>query len=74
MTVQLSYELHDTQEKLHAAHCRWESDSARVSAQIVALQSEISEALERSSSAFTRDRADHARAIMALEDRMALHN
>eukprot|EP00972_Heterocapsa_arctica_P073393 10839760-Heterocapsa_arctica.AAC.1 len=51
----------------------WESDNARVSAQIVALQSDTSEARERSSSAFIRDSADHARAIMALEDRMALH-
>eukprot|EP00972_Heterocapsa_arctica_P115532 16448263-Heterocapsa_arctica.AAC.1 len=57
VTVQLSYELHESQERLHAANCRWENDNARVSAQIAALQGEITEVQERSSSAFTRDSA-----------------
>eukprot|EP00972_Heterocapsa_arctica_P115075 16445899-Heterocapsa_arctica.AAC.1 len=39
----------------------------------LALQSGISETRERFSSAFARDSANHARAVMALEERMAHH-
>eukprot|EP00972_Heterocapsa_arctica_P060741 8960063-Heterocapsa_arctica.AAC.1 len=70
----MAYELNNSQEALHAANCRWENNNIRVTAQIAALKNEISEVQDRSASAFTRDSASHARAIMALEDRMALHN
>eukprot|EP00972_Heterocapsa_arctica_P034906 5137892-Heterocapsa_arctica.AAC.1 len=72
--AQLAYELHTAQEALHVANCRWGNDNVGVSAQIAALQGEISDVQERSASAFTRENASHARAMLALQDRMALHN
>eukprot|EP00972_Heterocapsa_arctica_P108064 15915294-Heterocapsa_arctica.AAC.1 len=69
----MAYELNTTQDSLHAANCKWESDNMRVTAQIAAVRSEISDAQERSASAFTRDSAARARAVMALEDNLAKH-
>eukprot|EP00972_Heterocapsa_arctica_P077624 11447625-Heterocapsa_arctica.AAC.1 len=40
---------------------------------MAALRSDISDAQECSASAFTRDSATHARAVMALEDKLAKH-
>eukprot|EP00972_Heterocapsa_arctica_P079812 11759281-Heterocapsa_arctica.AAC.1 len=51
--VQMAYELSTTQDALRAASCRWESDNTRVTAQMAALRGEISDAQERSASAFT---------------------
>eukprot|EP00972_Heterocapsa_arctica_P000402 57333-Heterocapsa_arctica.AAC.1 len=64
----MAYELNESQEALHAANNKWQSDNMHVTAQINALRAQIQTTEQRAADAFARDSAAHARELVSSQD------